>query len=187
MSSGTGSPELVSSEPEKLAVARAKEKVSAVRWDISVAVYAFASLVAVVILRLEGVAIEIVAIIAIAGLSMFWFMGWRRGKQLFRHFYAEELLHLQQVSGVKKAEATIPSVLTRRETEILDYIARGYMNKQVAIQLGLSEQTIKNHLSSILRKLDVNDRTRAVVLAMQNGWISSQYVEPSESATSDRI
>lgn len=187
MSTGTGGTELTSIEPEKLAAARAKEKVRAVRWDISVAVYVFASLVAVIILRLEGIAIEIVAIIAIAGLSMFWFMGWRRGKQLFRRFYDEELLHLQEVSGVKKAEAAIPSVLTRREIEILDYIARGYMNKQIARQLGLSEQTIKNHLSSILRKLDVNDRTRAVVLAIQNGWISSQHVEPSESATSDRI
>ncbi len=187
MSTGTGGTELTSIEPEKLAAVRAKEKVRAARWDISVAIFAYATLVAVVILRLEGVSIEVVAIIAIAGLAMVWFTGWRRGKQLFRRFYDEELLHLQEFPWGKKAEAPIPSVLTRRETEILDYVARGYMNKQIAIQLGLSEQTIKNHLSSILRKLDVNDRTQAVVLAIQNGWISPRHVEPSESTTSDRI
>ncbi len=187
MSTGAGGTELTSIEPGKLAAVRAKEKVRVARWDMSVAVYAFATLVAVVILMFEEVAVEIVAAIAVAGLALFWFMGWRRGKQLFRHFYDEEVLFLQEVSGVKKAEAPIPSVLTRRETEILDYIARGYMNKQIAIQLGLSEQTIKNHLSSVLRKLDVNDRTRAVVLAIQNGWISPRHVEPSESTTRDRI
>jgi DNA-binding NarL/FixJ family response regulator len=44
-------------------------------------------------------------------------------------------------------------------------------NKQVAYQLSISEQTVKNHMSSILRKLAVNDRTQAVVYAMRQGWI----------------
>ena len=59
----------------------------------------------------------------------------------------------------------------RREVEILDNIAQGMTNKQVAYALSISEQTVKNHMSSILRKLSVNDRTQAVVYAMRQGWI----------------
>ena len=50
-------------------------------------------------------------------------------------------------------------------------IAQGMTNKQVAYALSISEQTVKNHMSSILRKLSVNDRTQAVVYAMRQGWI----------------
>lgn len=62
--------------------------------------------------------------------------------------------------------------LTPRETEILSYIAQGYLNKQIAIELGISEQTIKNHVTSILRKLNANVRTEAVVVAIKQGLIS---------------
>jgi DNA-binding NarL/FixJ family response regulator len=61
--------------------------------------------------------------------------------------------------------------LSPREVEILDNIAQGMTNKQVAFTLSISEQTVKNHMSSILRKLSVNDRTQAVVYAMRQGWI----------------
>jgi len=61
--------------------------------------------------------------------------------------------------------------LSPREVEILDNIAQGMTNKQVAYALTISEQTVKNHMSSILRKLSVNDRTQAVVYAMRQGWI----------------
>ncbi len=69
-------------------------------------------------------------------------------------------------------EATpIFAPLSPREVEILDNIAQGMTNKQVAYALSISEQTVKNHMSSILRKLAVNDRTQAVVYAMRQGWI----------------
>ena len=69
-------------------------------------------------------------------------------------------------------EATpIFAPLSPREVEILDNIAKGMTNKQVAYALTISEQTVKNHMSSILRKLSVNDRTQAVVYAMKQGWI----------------
>jgi DNA-binding NarL/FixJ family response regulator len=61
--------------------------------------------------------------------------------------------------------------LSPREIEILDLVARGNSNKLIARQLGISDQTVKNHLSTILRKLEVNDRTEAVVYALRNGWI----------------
>jgi len=63
--------------------------------------------------------------------------------------------------------------ITDRETEILGYAARGFGNKQIAHALGISEQTIKNHMTSILRKLNASDRTQAVVMAMQSGWIAA--------------
>ncbi|TAK32393.1 MAG: response regulator transcription factor [Chloroflexota bacterium] len=61
--------------------------------------------------------------------------------------------------------------LSSREMEILDYIARGNSNKEIARALKISDQTVKNHITSILRKLAVNDRTQAVVFALRRGWI----------------
>jgi len=63
------------------------------------------------------------------------------------------------------------SPLTSRETEIVDYMAQGYANKQIANKLNISEQTIKNHVTSILSKLDANARTEAVVKAIKRGLI----------------
>lgn len=71
-----------------------------------------------------------------------------------------------------RAEDENRSPLTMRETEILNYIAQGYLNKQVATELGISEQTIKNHVTSILRKLNASARTEAVVLAIKQGLIT---------------
>ena len=68
-------------------------------------------------------------------------------------------------------------LLLERETEVLSYVACGYGNKQIAHALKISEQTIKNHMTSILRKLDASDRTHAVVMAMQYGWISTSEKE----------
>src|SRR5438128_2214467 len=56
--------------------------------------------------------------------------------------------------------------LSAREIEVLDYIARGNSNKEIARALKISDQTVKNHITSILRKLAVNDRTQAVVYAL---------------------
>ena len=66
---------------------------------------------------------------------------------------------------------SLAAPITPRELEVLGYVARGYGNKRIAYTLNISEQTIKNHITSILRKLDANDRTHAVVLAMRHGWI----------------
>lgn len=63
------------------------------------------------------------------------------------------------------------SPLSSREVEILDYISRGNSNKEIAKSLKISDQTVKNHITSILKKLSVNDRTAAVVHALRHGWI----------------
>ena len=70
--------------------------------------------------------------------------------------------------------------LTRRETQIVGYIAEGNSNKQIARRLEISEQTIKNHVSSILRKLNANDRAHAVALALRNGWIEGEELTEEE-------
>lgn len=62
--------------------------------------------------------------------------------------------------------------LSPREAEVLDAIAHGLTNKGVAEALSISEQTVKNHVTSILRKLAVNHRTQAVLHALKNNWIS---------------
>jgi DNA-binding CsgD family transcriptional regulator len=68
----------------------------------------------------------------------------------------------------------VAAPLTKREAQILNYIAQGNSNKQIAYILDISEQTIKNHVSSILRKLNANDRAHAVALAMRNGWLLAE-------------
>jgi DNA-binding NarL/FixJ family response regulator len=62
--------------------------------------------------------------------------------------------------------------LSPREREILRYIAEGNSNKRIAWVLGVGEQTIKNYIASIMRKLNANDRTHAVVLAIRRGWLN---------------
>ena len=85
---------------------------------------------------------------------------------------AEQVLHqFQELYWRSEAEGVI-APLTPRETEILNYIAKGYLNKQIAAELDISEQTIKNHVTSILRKLNANARTEAVVVAIKKGLIS---------------
>jgi DNA-binding NarL/FixJ family response regulator len=64
--------------------------------------------------------------------------------------------------------------LTAREVEILEQISRGQSNKQIARVLAISDQTVKNHITSILKKLAVNDRTEAVVYSLRQGWISME-------------
>jgi DNA-binding NarL/FixJ family response regulator len=80
------------------------------------------------------------------------------------------LKQFQDFSWGKGAEAYV-SPLTPRETEILTHMAQGHLNKQIASMLSISEQTIKNHITSILRKLDANARTQAVVTAIKLGLI----------------
>jgi DNA-binding NarL/FixJ family response regulator len=61
--------------------------------------------------------------------------------------------------------------LTPRETAVLAQVAAGRSNKEIARALGISDQTVKNHITAHLRKLAVEDRTQAVLLALRRGWI----------------
>jgi DNA-binding NarL/FixJ family response regulator len=81
------------------------------------------------------------------------------------------LAEFRELSVYGPGSSRVFAPLSPREVQILDNIAQGKTNKEVAYALAISEQTVKNHMSSILRKLSVNDRTQAVVYAMRQGWI----------------
>lgn len=61
--------------------------------------------------------------------------------------------------------------LTKREVEILAQVASGMFNKEIAVNLSISERTVKNHLSNIFKKIDVSDRTQAAVFAIRNNIV----------------
>lgn len=62
-------------------------------------------------------------------------------------------------------------LLTKRECEVLQLLTDGQSNRTIGETLFISEKTVKNHVSSILQKMSVNDRTQAVVTAIKNGWV----------------
>ena len=69
------------------------------------------------------------------------------------------------------SQSTEVEALNSREIEILDAIARGFSNKTIGSHFGISDQTVKNRLTGILRKLQATDRTEAVVIAFRRGWL----------------
>ncbi len=91
---------------------------------------------------------------------------------LSRPFVASRVLdQFRELSQMEQVNDGVFSPLTPREVEILDCVAQGNSNKEIARILSISDQTVKNHITSILRKLAVNDRTQAVIFALRHGWI----------------
>ncbi|MGC4191815.1 MAG: response regulator transcription factor [Thermomicrobiales bacterium] len=78
---------------------------------------------------------------------------------------------------VELSNAFMP--LTDRELEILRKVSEGLTNAEIGYALGISAQTVKNHVTSILRKLAVNDRTQAVVTALRRGWLTIDGTAPN--------
>jgi DNA-binding NarL/FixJ family response regulator len=70
--------------------------------------------------------------------------------------------------------------LSEREMEVLTCVVRGMSNKEIATNLGISHQTVKNHVTSILRKFGVDDRTQAVVYALKRGWVKLDQESKSQ-------
>jgi DNA-binding NarL/FixJ family response regulator len=70
--------------------------------------------------------------------------------------------------------------LSDREMEVLSCVVQGMSNKEIAGLLGISHQTVKNHVTSILRKFGVEDRTQAVVYALKRGWVKLQDTDISK-------
>lgn len=84
------------------------------------------------------------------------------------------LRHFRDFSLKGRVSNPTDGPITRREAEVLSYVACGYGNKQIANVLGISEQTIKNHMTAIMSRLDAHDRTHAAIMALQSGWISTR-------------
>ncbi len=102
---------------------------------------------------------------------------------LTRPSAAKQVLQLFQTFALKDIDSLM-TPLSHREMEILRYVAEGNPNKRIASALNISEQTIKNHITSTMRKLNANDRTHAVVLAIRNGWLNIGEV-PDESVRNE--
>lgn len=94
------------------------------------------------------------------------------GIMISQPLMAKLLAGLRQMSP-SAAEATLVA-LTRTEIRVLAHLGKGQANKEIASNLGCSVKTIKNHLNSVFQKLDVKNRTEAVVKAMEVGLISSE-------------
>ena len=73
--------------------------------------------------------------------------------------------------GVFEEDEQFFAPLSPREMEILELVIRGMSNREIAYHLGISHQTVKNHMTSILSKLGVADRTQAAVYALRHGWV----------------
>ena len=94
-------------------------------------------------------------------------------------FTRRELDHWidEQMDGARRSYSEPGSPfhpLSEREMEVLSCVVRGMSNKEIASLLGISHQTVKNHVTSILRKFGVEDRTQAVVYALKRGWVKLQ-------------
>lgn len=75
-------------------------------------------------------------------------------------------------NGANNVEYKKPiHLLTKRECQVLQLLAEGNSNRSISEALYISEKTVKNHVSNILQKMKVNDRTQAVVTAIRNGWV----------------
>ncbi len=97
------------------------------------------------------------------------------------HVASRVLNQFRELTVLDESADGVFSPLTPREIEILDCVAQGNSNKEIAFSLGISDQTVKNHITSILRKLAVNDRTQAVIYALKHGWIKlDDYPEPEQ-------
>ncbi|MFC5448798.1 response regulator transcription factor [Paenibacillus aestuarii] len=96
--------------------------------------------------------------------------------QLRRMTYLDDVGVVGQGQGVKDAGLkyihNANSPLTKREAEVLRLMAEGKSNKLIGEFLYISEKTVKNHVSSILQKMEVDDRTQAVIIAIKNGWVT---------------
>lgn len=96
------------------------------------------------------------------------------GEQVFNRRELEQWVD-DQMEGARRSYSEPGSPfhpLSDREMEVLACVVRGMSNKEIASLLGISHQTVKNHVTAILRKFGVEDRTQAVVYALKRGWVT---------------
>ncbi len=94
-----------------------------------------------------------------------------QGRSLVQPAVTQRLLRGLQSMNNTFSSLEQPEALTKREMEILRLMATGFSNKEIAASLHVAEGTVKNHVSNILSKLGVRDRTRAVLKAFELGWM----------------
>jgi|WetSurMetagenome_2_1015567.scaffolds.fasta_scaffold71905_2 DNA-binding CsgD family transcriptional regulator len=168
---------------------KAKDRATPLRWNTNILILVSVNLMTTILLTLWGVSLVITGIVAIAGLLLVWGLSVRQEKRLANKFFQQELQELKDLDtapatpspknnsvGITTAPTPPEMPITQRELEIMAQMASGKVNKEIATALNISAMTVKNHISHILEKLDVNDRTSAVLLAVRNGWITLDKV-----------
>ncbi|WP_163538978.1 response regulator transcription factor [Gracilibacillus sp. YIM 98692] len=91
------------------------------------------------------------------------------GRSYVHHELTPVLLGYYRASSNPQEKRPV-GVLTNREWEVMELLTQGYSNERIGQHLYITEKTVKNHISSILRKLNVPDRTNAVLTALRNEW-----------------
>jgi DNA-binding NarL/FixJ family response regulator len=187
---------------ERLLRQRARERAAPLRWNIYSALLSYLVLAAVIIMSLEDVDVIITGLTAVLGLGLVWLNSWLRIRKLERTFYQEEAENYAKLAPAESPEEStqaaadslvdsveppltsreaavlarsVQSPLTSREAAVLEQMAEGKSSKQIARALEISPQTVKNHISHIFSKLDVTDRTSAVLVALRHGWIKDGH------------
>ena len=94
-----------------------------------------------------------------------------QGGSLLQPVVASKLMRRMAAPATANGSLSAPA-LTEREQEVLRWLAQGRVNKEIAAELGISERTVKFHVSSIFAKLGATNRTEAVTLAVQRGLVS---------------
>ncbi len=166
----------------------ARKRAASLVWNSSTLLMFYALLFIVGFMQIGHTNMLLVMIFASLGVLVVWIGSRIRWRRMENTFFEQELEkysrliahdNMEPVPGsqryqapvVVEAKTVINNPLTIREMEVLTLIAEGMMNKQVAVTLGISAQTVKNHMAHILEKLGVNDRTAAVLYAVAQGWI----------------
>lgn len=162
---------------------KAKERANTLRWNTNILILVSVNLITTILLTMWGISNVIIGIIAAAGLLLVWGISLWQEKRLEKKFFLQELQNFSEITftepthinnsvGVTASPTPSAMPITQRELEILTQMASGKVNKEIATALNISAMTVKNHISHILEKLDVSDRTSAVLLAVRNGWIT---------------
>ena len=167
---------------QRLLRQRAKERAAPLRWSVDSVILGYVCLATVIIMSLKEVALAITILTAFLGIALVWLSSWLRIRKLENKFHEEEVDDYAELSRSKSSKqsrtleaqslvSSAESPLTPRELAVLEQMAKGTTNKEIASALQISSQTVKNHISHILWKLNVSDRTAAVLAALHRGWI----------------
>jgi DNA-binding NarL/FixJ family response regulator len=87
---------------------------------------------------------------------------------------------LEHMLGTKAAQGDVVEELSERELQVLTLVGRGYTNKAIGVQLGISDRTVQGHLARIFNKLQASSRTEAVMRAVSLGWLPADLGAQAE-------